>query len=297
MAGGIDDLLQCLYTLDGTEYKVSIPIHIKTGIAAPELTELNVVRTDGGLEASFESNCAGTYAYAVLGEGDAVPTDWSGYTRYEMTQGSNSFTISDAPARDAKLCVMAWNGKDEPLAQCAETAIPDYAYSLEEGFKALTETTQLPYNDQVNLGGEGSSLYAWEGKQVYGKLLRVELKEEDQLNLVFGDSGQALNTIIEVYRETSDGFSCVGSYWAGYGVSRRYLPEEAGTYYLAFLGYDKNQTGPCSLEASISPAPEVMPLEEGLRALTETTQLPYSTQVNLGGQDTVLYRQGEGFDS
>ena len=143
-AGEIDTLLQCSYTLNGTEYEVSLPIHIKTGLAVPELTELNVVRTDGGLEASFESNCAGTYAYAVLGEGDAAPTDWSSYAQYEMTQGSNSFTISDAPAQDAKLCLMAWNGKDEPSVQCAETAIPDYAYSLEEGFKALTETTQLP---------------------------------------------------------------------------------------------------------------------------------------------------------
>ena len=123
---------------------------------------------------------------------------------------------------------------------------------------------QLPYSTQVEVGGEGTSLYDWEGRQVYGKLLRVELKEGDRLNLAFGGSNQEIDTVIEVYRENSDGFSRVDTLnYSGHGESGQYLPEEAGTYYLAFLGYAEDQTGLCDLKISVS-----QDLEEGFQALT-----------------------------
>ena len=166
--------------------------------------------------------------------------------------------------------------------------------TIEEGFAAL-ETTQLPYSAEVDLGGEGSvHCDLGGGDFTYGKLLKVEVADGQMLNMDFYGSGERIDTVIEIYREeSSDQFSEVASFdndnSNDTGESAKYILPEAGTYYLAFLGYDEDEMGLCSLNISAVAAPEVVTIEEGFAALTETTTLPYSAEVDLGGEGAVLY--------
>ena len=167
--------------------------------------------------------------------------------------------------------------------------------TLEAGFAALTETTSLPYNAEVDLGGAGTVRYDLGGGDfTYGKLLKVEVADGQMLNMDFYGSGERIDTVIEIYREESpDQFSEVASFdndnSNDTGESAKYILPEAGTYYLAFLGYDEDEMGLCSLNISAVAAPEVVTIEEGFAALTETTTLPYSAEVDLGGEGAVLY--------
>ncbi len=171
--------------------------------------------------------------------------------------------------------------------------------TLEEGFQGLTETT-LPYSDTVTLGGEGSPLYdLGSGYYTYGRLMKVEAEAGQMLNLAFYGSSQEIDTVIQIYYETTDNViqwetTYENNNKNGYGESAKYIVEEDGTYYLAFWGYDVGQTGMCNLEVSVSDAPEIKTLEEGFQGLTETT-LPYKGTVDLGGEGSPLYYLGSGY--
>ena len=116
----------------------------------------------------------------------------------------------------------------------------------------------------MDLGGEGSvHCDLGGGDFTYGKLLKVEVADGQMLNMDFYGSGERIDTVIEIYREeSSDQFSEVASFdndnSNDTGESAKYILPEAGTYYLAFLGYYEDETGLCSLNISAVAAPEDM---------------------------------------
>ena len=240
----------------------------------------------------------------------------NGYTANNLLPGNSSEKLSCSyvvSAEDAEAgtksfdigCTYKLNGQTDnntlsktlTVSTGRGTEIPESndPITLEAGFAALTETTSLPYNAEVDLGGAGTVRYDLGGGDfTYGKLLKVEVADGQVLNMAFRGSDERIDTVIEIYREESPGrFSEVKRFDSnnsnGYGESAKYILPEAGTYYLAFLGYDEDETGLCSLNISAVAAPEDMTIEEGFAALTETTTLPYSAEVDLGGEGAVLY--------
>ena len=247
------------YELDGKEYTIEDTVTVLTGLSNPTVTDLTAVRENGQLTVSFESNFAGSYAYALLNEGESAPTDWSGYSQTSFTAGSNSFTVSD-PSEATRISVMLWDENGEPLPDApveADITVNIVLPTLEDGFADLTEITTLPYSTEVDLGGEGAVLYdLGDDYSTYGKLLKVEVADGQMLNMGFRGSGDTVvDTVIEIYREASPGrFFIMESFdndnSNGNGESASYNPPVAGNYYLAFLGYDEDEIGLCDLEVS-----------------------------------------------
>ncbi len=288
----------CTYKLNEQQYgdTLSQTITVLTGRKL-EITDLTAVREDGELTVSSESNFAGSYAYALLNDGETAPTDWSGYSKAGVTEGTNSFTVSDT-SEATKIVLMLWDENGEPLPNApaeAEITVSTDPPTLEEGFAALTETATLPYSAEVDLGGEDTVLYdLGDDDFKYGKLLKVEVTDGQVLNMDFRGSGESVDTMIEIYRKTPSGQFEDVEYFDndnsnGYGESVEYILPEAGIYYLAFLRLYEYETGLCRLDISVSDAPPIMTIEEGFAALTETATLPYSAEVDLGGEGSVLY--------
>ena len=296
----------CKYELNGRSYDhmaedtITVPI----GLPIPEITGLSAVREDGELTVSFESSFSGSYAYVLLNEGETAPTDWNSCSKADVTEGTNTFTVSDT-SETTRICVMLWDENGVPLpnapveAEITANTAPSAPLTIEEGFAALEESTQLPYNATIDLGGEGSVLYdLGDGDSAYGKLIKVEAEAGQILNMNFRGAGQNIDTVIEIYRETTSGqFEFVNGFDSDnlneYGESAQYEISETGVYYLAFLGYADYETGYCQLDISVS-TQKIMTIEEGFAALQETTALPYSSKVELGGDNSVLYDLGDG---
>ncbi len=178
----------------------------------------------------------------------------------------------------------------------AIVAKTNLSMTITEGFEALTESTALPYSGSFELGGEGAVLYDFGGWCCYAELIKVDLTKGQILNMEFYGASDPLDTYIEIYRKEGDSFAYLNSYNNdndnGPGESLMYIVPEDGEYYLAFEGYDEYVTGMCTIDIHVTSL-KFMTLEEGFSALTETTDLPYSSSFELGGDGAVLYDSGD----
>ncbi len=187
---------------------------------------------------------------------------------------------------------MAWNVSGNSISTAVSADITDYIYPVIEAFTLSDDTVTLPYSDTVNLGGEGSTLYNFDGNNRYARLIKVEAEAGQLLKLEFYGSNFVVDTMIEIYRKSDDAYEGLEYYDNDnknyYGESAYYLILEDGIYGFAFRQYSNSSTGLCNLEISVAGVYEVMSLEDGFDALTETA-LPYSGTVDLGGEGSTLY--------
>ena len=279
------------YYLNNQEYTIHETLTIKTGITPITLENVSAYRNNSNLRVSFESNRFGTYAYAVTEAGASAPENWDTYTKYDMEQGENSFTIPDFADDAATLYLMAWSSDGEPLAVPIQTEISP---SVNSGFAALSQSTVLPIKEEVELGGEGTALYDFNHSITYAKLMKVELSEPQMILMNFYGTELSIDTCIGVYREENGSIEQVDHFdednQNNRGESARYIAIEPGIYYLSFEGYDEEETGLCALEVSLEEIPDnLILLKDGFKALDQAAILPVSEKVELGGEDSGYY--------
>ena len=279
------------YYLNNQEYTIHETLTIKTGITPITLENVSAYRNNSNLRVSFDSNRFGTYAYAVTEAGASAPENWDTYTKYDMEQGENSFTIPDFADDAATLYLMAWSSDGEPLAVPIQMEISP---SVNSGFAALSQSTVLPIKEEVELGGEGTALYDFNHSITYAKLMKVELSEPQMILMNFYGTELSIDTRIGVYREENGSIEQVDHFdednQNNRGESARYIAIEPGTYYLSFEGYDEEETGLCALEVSLEEIPDnLILLKDGFKALDQAAILPVSEKVELGGEDSGYY--------
>ena len=157
----------------------------------------------------------------------------------------------------------------------------------------MNQAEALPINEEVNLGGEDTVLYDINGDYRFAKLIKIEAQTGQMLNMNFYGKNDSIDTRIEIYQEENDHYERIDRFdndnKNGVGEAARYIVPQTGTYYIAFEGYNENETGLCMLEADLGSAPEIVLLEDGFRALDEAETFPVQEEVDLGGEESVLY--------
>ena len=290
-----EKILQFLatYTLEGQQYTIEASVRVETGREAVEFADAEAIRTGSDVEVSFTSDTAGKYAYAVTDIDAPDPENWDSYTKYDLVQGENSFVISDFTDNEAAIFLMAWNENNEPRLIPLKLTVRRNLPFIEDGFRALDETETFPLNEEVNLGGEGSVLYDVDGRYAFAKLIKVEAQTGQMLNMSFYGKNQSVDTSIEIYQEKYGYYECIERFdddnKNALGENARYIIPQTGTYYIAFEGYDEESCGLCMLEADLGQAPQIVLLEDGFRALDEAETFPVQEEVDLGGEESVLY--------
>lgn len=290
-----EKILQFLatYTLEGQQYTIEASVRVETGREAVEFADAEAIRTGSDVEVSFTSDTAGKYAYAVTDIDAPDPENWDSYTKYDLVQGENSFVISDFTDNEAAIFLMAWKENNEPRLIPLKLTVRRNLPFIEDGFRALDETETFPLNEEVNLGGEGSVLYDVDGRYAFAKLIKVEAQTGQMLNMSFYGKNQSVDTSIEIYQEKYGYYECIERFdddnKNALGENARYIIPQTGTYYIAFEGYAESETGLCVLEADLGLAPEIVLLEDGFRVLDATETVPLNEEVDLGGEESVLY--------
>lgn len=183
-----------------------------------------------------------------------------------MVAGDNAFTISDVSSTAKSIAVMAWNVSGNSISTAVSADITDYIYPVIEAFTLSDDTVTLPYSDTVNLGGEGSTLYNFDGNNRYARLIKVEAEAGQLLKLEFYGVTEKTNTVIEIYRQLEGeyvrGIFSNDDNKNGYGESALYLVPEDGVYYIAFWGYNISVSGIC--QTNVEPIEDTTVLTDGL---------------------------------
>lgn len=192
-----------------------------------------------------------------------------------MSEGVNAFTVPDANKEGKEIYIMAW-GPTGVAAQRADSIIEDRVYTVYEGFAALTETTPLPYNATVELGGESTVLYDVDGNETFGVLVKMQLSAGQVLSLEFYGDNDAVNTRIIVYKQLQDDFvpvfACNSDNKNEYGERAFHSVSEDGTYYVAFLGFDDYERGVCNI--AVAEVEGVSEIDESLDFTAEQAPVP-----------------------
>lgn len=183
-----------------------------------------------------------------------------------MVAGDNAFTISDVSSTAKSIAVMAWNVSGNSISTAVSADITDYIYPVIEAFTLSDDTVTLPYSGTVDLGGEGSTLYNFDGSDYYARLIKVEAEARQLLKLEFYGSNFVVDTMIEIYRKSDDAYEGLECYDNDnknyYGESALYLIPEDGVYYIAFWGYNISVSGICQI--NVEPIEDTTVLTDGL---------------------------------
>ena len=274
------------YTL-GSEPPYSIEDQtIYAKLLKVEITEADVGKT---LNISFYEK-TGSFPVAIM-----IFDDISG-TEEQVAHGIGE--VSYAPTK-ADTYYIALLGPKGCFGDCrAQLSLTEDPTDLITGFKALTDTTALPASFNYTLGSEDLYSYAEGGSSAtfYARLMKVELEANSALNVSFAGAEESVDTSLWLFSESEGVFTRIkyvdNDSLNGSGESTQFVLADAGTYYLALSSYDDDDTGECHAEISLNAAPEVIPMEDGFKALKDTAVLPASFDYTLGSEN-ILYTYTE----
>lgn len=268
------------------------PYSVGTETAYAKLLKVEIAEADVGkaLNITFAEK-TGAFPVTIL-----VFDDISG-TADPVAAGVSTVSYS---LTKAGTCYIALAGSNATATgDChAELSIAEVPTDLIAGFKALTESTTLPASFDYTLGSEDPYSYTM-GRDTYtfyAKLLKIDVTEANsRLVASFTGKDADLNAGILLFFQDGETIRMITS--APKNLS--YFLTNAGTYYIALSGNGTTVTGDCHAELSLTPPPEVIPMVDGFKALTETTPLPASFDYTLGSENTFYthtFTDDEGYE-
>lgn len=295
---GTESTVSYSYDVSSTRHPVfSIDINWLENSQKPTFGTPSVQRTgETTAKVTFTSSCSGSYYYATGFASEPVPAVALDGEGTAFSAGTVTIDLSGLSATRQEGVVVYVKDSNGVFSLLTSSFIPEFAgRDLVSAFKALDTSVTASQSFDYNLGSEG--YYSWNGYSFYAKLVKIELSNPALIYTSFGfsenSSEHSTDTSFFIFKKDGENIvpvrGRVDNDSLSYNGEQYSAQYDAGTYYIAFAGYSKNTTGVCHGEIKISPISAIKELIPSLKELTTSTELPLSTDFELGS-DGYMYK-------